>query len=292
MRFVDLGPPEVRFLSAPAIHLELCSWCNVAINQFLIALSKYQHWMTFSFVLFNEAINGGVANFSKLIIKRLTGDALTSVALGIPFGAFQIFWVLSGTYLASRVSNFRTIVMFLYLMPTIIGTCLTWKLSHKTHKVGVRFGYYIVGAYVCSLVLALQMPAINLGGYTKHTTSVWLVVLAHCIRNIIGPHEFLAKEAPIYQTGCKVILACSSAQELLTICLGLLYIHRNKRRDAAAANTVGTEPTLPVRTMNFEHNNVRERLIQPMQACFCLLVICYLRNSFIQKPLEQGPIPF
>lgn len=207
------------------------------------ALIDPQVWILFFFMLLNETINGGIANFSKLIIKGLTGDALTTVAFGIPFGAFQMFWVISGTYIASRIPNFRTIVMCAYLLPTIIGICLMWKLSHETHKIGVLFGYYIVGAYVCSLVIALQMPATNLGGYTKRTTSIALVFLAYCIGNIIGPHAFLAKEAPIYETGCKVILACSSAQAALSICLRLLLIHRNKKRDAAAAaaSVVGTK---------------------------------------------------
>jgi sugar phosphate permease len=205
------------------------------------ALIDPQVWILVFFMLLNETVNGGIANFSKLIIKGLTGNALTTVVLGIPFGAFQLFWVLSGTYIASRIPNCRTIVMCAYLMPTIIGVCLLWKLSHETRKIGVLFGYYIVGAFVCSLVLALQMPATNLGGYTKRTTSVALVFLAYCVGNIIGPHAFLAQEAPIYQTGCKVILACSSAQVGLAVCLRLLLIHRNKQRDAAAASAVGTD---------------------------------------------------
>lgn len=207
------------------------------------AFSDPQVWILFFFTLFNETINGGIASFSKLIIKGLTGSPLTTVVLGIPFGAFQILWVLSGTYLASRVPNFRTIAMFAYLIPTIIGICIMWKLPHETHKIGVLFGYYIVGSYVCSLVLALQMPATNLGGYTKRTTSVGLVFLAYCVGNIIGPHAFLAKEAPIYQTGCKLILACSSAQAVLAISLRLLFVYRNKQRDAVAANVTGAEDT-------------------------------------------------
>ncbi|KAL2864059.1 putative MFS transporter [Aspergillus lucknowensis] len=199
------------------------------------ALIDPQVWILFLFMLLNETINGGIASFGKLIIKGLTGDALTTVALGIPFGAFQLLWVLSGTFIASRVPNCRTIVMFMYLIPTIIGVSILWKLPHDTQKIGVLFGYYIVGAYVCSLVLALQMPASNLGGYTKRITSVALVFLAYCAGNIIGPHAFLAEEAPIYQTGCKVMLACCSAQAALAVCLRLLLIRRNKLRNAAVA---------------------------------------------------------
>ncbi|KGO69909.1 Major facilitator superfamily domain, general substrate transporter [Penicillium expansum] len=199
------------------------------------ALIDPQVWILFFFTLLNEVVNGGIASFGKLIIKGLTDDSATAVALGIPFGGFQIFYVLGGTYLASRIRNFRTVVMFIYLLPTILGASLLWKLDHKTYKVGVLFGYYIIGAYVCSLVLALQMPATNLGGYTKRTTSVALVFLAYCAGNIIGPHAFLAKEAPIYQTGVKLILACSSAQAALAVLLRFVLARRNKQRDAAAA---------------------------------------------------------
>jgi hypothetical protein len=99
------------------------------------------------------------------------------VALGIPQGAFQVFYILSGTYLASRIKNWRTIIMMIYLLPTVVGVCLMWKLD-RSHKVGVLFSYYIVGAFVCSLVLAMQMPATNLGGYTKRITASAMVFIA------------------------------------------------------------------------------------------------------------------
>lgn len=52
-----------------------------------------------------------------------------------------------------------------------------WKLD-RSHKVGVLFSYYIVGAFVTSLVLAMQMPATNLGGYTKRITASAMVFIA------------------------------------------------------------------------------------------------------------------
>jgi hypothetical protein len=51
----------------------------------------------------------------------------------------------------------------------------------------------------------------------------------------IGPHAFLGEEAPLYPTGCKLILACSVTQMALAIMLRVLLIHRNKKRDEAAA---------------------------------------------------------
>ncbi|KAK1454787.1 major facilitator superfamily transporter [Colletotrichum paranaense] len=194
-----------------------------------------QVWLLTLFVLLNEVINGGVANFGKLIIKGLVTDPLLTTALGIPQGAFQVFWILTGAYTASKFRNQRTTVMAVWLIPTIIGCCMIWKLDRTHYKVGVLFGYYMIGCYVASLVLALQMPATNLGGYTKRITASAIVFTAYCVGNIIGPHAFLAKEAPLYATGCKLILACSASQVAIAVGLRMLLIRRNKQRDAAAA---------------------------------------------------------
>lgn len=196
-----------------------------------------QVWLLFLFVLLNETINGGYANFGKLIIKGVVHGSLQTTALGIPQGGFQIAWILSGTYIASRVRNARTAVMAVYIIPTIVGTSLMGWLARGTqaNNVGVLLGYYISGSYVTSLVLALQMPAANLGGYTKRTTSSALVFLAYCAGNIIGPHAFLDAESPTYATGCKLILACAAAQMCVAVALRVLLSRRNKKRDEAAA---------------------------------------------------------
>lgn len=201
-----------------------------------------QVWLLFLFVLLNETINGGYANFGKLIIKGVVHGSLQTTALGIPQGGFQVMWILSGTYIASRFRNARTTVMAVYIIPTIIGTGLMGWLDRTSHanNVGVLMGYYISGSYVASLVLALQMPATNLGGYTKRTTSSALVFLAYCAGNIIGPHAFLDEESPTYPTGCKLIIACAAAQMCVALGLRALLARRNKKRDEAAAATEGT----------------------------------------------------
>lgn len=200
------------------------------------AFTDPQVWLLFLFVLLNETINGGIANFGKLIVKGLVNDPLRTTLLGLPSGLFQVVWILSGTWMASRFKHQRTTIMALYILPTIIGVSLIWKMDRTTYsnKLGVLIGYYVSGAYVTSLVLALQMPTMNLGGYTKRTSSSALVFVAYCAGNIIGPHAFLSQERPYYETGCKLILACAAAQVCIAIGLRLLLRARNKKRDAAA----------------------------------------------------------
>lgn len=153
------------------------------------ALLDPQVWLLFLFVLLNEVVNGGYANFGKLIIKGIVQDSLRTTALGIPQGAFQVFWILGGTYMASRFRNMRIIFMMLYNIPTIIGTCLIWRIDREpwSGKIGVLIGYYIAGSFVTSLVLAMQMPGANLGGYTKRMTGTAVVFLAYCAGRI--PHH-------------------------------------------------------------------------------------------------------
>ncbi|KAI7280382.1 MFS general substrate transporter [Hortaea werneckii] len=177
---------------------------TIKISQIKEALRDPQCWILFFFTLLNETVNGGVANFGKLIVKGLSGgDALLTTAYGIPQGAWQVFFVFTGPYIASRFKNIRTIIMIIYIFPTIIGFSLFWNLDHEQHPKGLLVCYYIVGSYVASLVLALQLPATNVGGYTKRVTATAFVFLGYCAGNIVGPHAWLASEAPVYQTGCK-----------------------------------------------------------------------------------------
>lgn len=91
------------------------------------------------------------------------------------------------------------------------------------------------------MVIALQLPASNVGGYTKRTTSTAFVFLAYCVGNIIGPQAFLAKEAPKYETGVKTILICAVAQVVLAFCLRALLTWRNARRDREDAADISSD---------------------------------------------------
>lgn len=72
-------------------------------------------WILFLFTTLNEIVNGGVASFGKLIIKGIVDSSLLTVVLAIPQGAFQIFFLLTSGYVATRFRNARTIVMALWM---------------------------------------------------------------------------------------------------------------------------------------------------------------------------------
>lgn len=122
--------------------------------------------------------------------------------------------------------------MPLYVLPTILATALLWQLSHTAdNSKGLLVCNYIAGSYVASLVIALQLPANNVGSYTKRVTTTALVFLVDCAGSIIGPHAFLARESPIYSTGCTVNMCCAAGQVVLAFMIRTLLIRRNKMRD-------------------------------------------------------------
>lgn len=100
------------------------------------------------------------------------------------------------------------------------------------------------------------MPASNVGGYTKRTTATAFVFLAYCIGNIIGPHGFIGSEAPIYQTGCKLIIGCVAGQFVIAIALRFVLIRRNRLRDAQGP-VVEDENAVLQDLTDFENPNFR-----------------------------------
>jgi MFS family permease len=112
-------------------------------NQIREVFSDTQVWLLFFYVLLNEIINGGIANFSKLIVKGFTHDALLTTAYGIPYGACNAIFMFTGPYVASKFKNVRTIVMCVWLIPTLIAVSLFWQLP-RSNKGGLLAGYYMV----------------------------------------------------------------------------------------------------------------------------------------------------
>ncbi|KAI9332585.1 hypothetical protein DFJ73DRAFT_799495 [Zopfochytrium polystomum] len=150
------------------------------------------------FMLLNATINGGISNFGKLIIKGVVSDPLKTVLLGLPFGVVGSVWILTGSYTAYCFKNVNTIIMPLYLIPTVIDTLKMWLVDRKSH----------CGDAGCQ-------PR-RLHEADEGTAAVFL---AACVGNIVSPHAFLAEEASTYPTGCKVILWCCAGQVVLAMLL-------------------------------------------------------------------------
>lgn len=202
--------------------------------QVLETFKDTQVWLLFAYVFLNAVINGGIAGFASLIIKGFVKDPLLTTAYGVPFGSINAVFNFTGPYMATRFRNVRTSVMVAWLVPTFIAVCLFWLLPRTNHG-SLLAGYYLCASFVGCMVVALQMPAANIGGYTKRVTATAVVFLAYCAGNIVGPPAFVGSEAPVYRSGCIVMVACCAGQVVIAVALRALLIRHNEKHDAEAA---------------------------------------------------------
>lgn len=151
--------------------------------------------------------------------------------------------VLVSAYCTTKFRKSRCIIIAILLCISLTGWTLVGYLPIES-KGGKLFGVFVFGAYAAAFPLSLSMIASDVAGYTKKTVVSGILFLAYCAGNIGGPQLFLAHEAPLYQTGCKVYMIC--------LCLGILTIlilrqymdWENKRRDRAQGVHVEVEPKM------------------------------------------------
>lgn len=159
----------------------------------------------------------------------------------MPQGGCQFVFTLTAAYLASRLRKSRCMIIACLLCIAILGWCLVGYLP-QDHTGGKLGGCFIFAAYASGFPLSLSIIASDVAGYTKKTVVSAILFLAYCAGNISGPQVFFAREAPHYQTGCKVCIIC--------LCLGVVTIlvlrqymdWENKRRDRFQGVVIEVEP--------------------------------------------------
>lgn len=108
------------------------------------AYLDYKTWLFVLLGFVSNVPNGGISNFSTLVIKGLGFDTLHTALLGIPQGVIVVIWIGLGA-LANRYlpRNSRTLVCALFMLPTIAGA-LGFLLAPTTSYVGRLICLYVI----------------------------------------------------------------------------------------------------------------------------------------------------
>jgi len=86
------------------------------------AYMDYKTWMFMLLGFVANIPNGGISNFSTLVIKGLGFDTLHTALLGIPQGVLVVIWISLGAVVNNYMpKNSRTLVCALFMLPTIAG---------------------------------------------------------------------------------------------------------------------------------------------------------------------------
>ncbi|KAG0674200.1 hypothetical protein C6P41_002088 [Kluyveromyces marxianus] len=218
-------------------------------HQFLEALKDIRTWLYFFFSVASNIPNGGVTNFSSILLKSdfrystskslLVNMGSGAVELvGCPLFGLLSFWCFQRKL---KVLSSRLVWAFIATAICFIGVCMLAFAKHDKHA--RLAGFMLIGIAPVSFICVLSCISSNTLGYTKKWTVSSINLLAYTGANIAGPHTFIDTQAPDYN-GAKVsLVVCYAAALVIIVMIYIVNVRENKRRDKIEAERVN-EPVI------------------------------------------------
>ncbi|KAK0624228.1 major facilitator superfamily domain-containing protein [Immersiella caudata] len=201
-------------------------------DQVLELILDLKFWLLFSVSLLSMIANGPISAFIPVIIRGFGFSSLNSLLLLCPAGAWAGTMMLLFSYLAFKLKNARTYLIFVAQLGTVLACLLLWKLPMGA-KVGLLFGTTLLPTLGAGYAVLMGLQVANTAGYTKRSIASSGVFIGYCIGNFVGPLCFHAEDAPRYAPGFIIVLITALVAAGLIIMYRFLCVWENKRRDKA-----------------------------------------------------------
>ncbi|KAL1738109.1 major facilitator superfamily domain-containing protein [Schizophyllum fasciatum] len=203
-------------------------------SQMREAFTDVRTWLVVLITLVTAIPNGGLSNFSNLIIKSFGYTSKEALILSTPSGLAQILsTLLCGWY--SDKKRERMLPAVFSIIPTIIGAAILVGLNKSGEKGALLLGIYLTGTYASVLAAVYSYNATNTGGHTKKSTVNAMTLFSFSAGNIIGTEIFLAKDAPDYIPGKIAIMILLTVSLSAALVLRTINLRLNVRRREALA---------------------------------------------------------
>ncbi|KAH8800247.1 major facilitator superfamily domain-containing protein [Xylogone sp. PMI_703] len=195
------------------------------------AYLDYKTWLFFFFGFVSNIPNGGISNFSTLVIKGLGFNTLHTALLGIPQGVLVVIWISLGALCNHYMpKNCRTLVSALFMLPTIAGA-LGFLLAPTDAYVGRLICFYLTGSYQASFVICLSVVVGNSAGQSKKMIVAGMTWFGACVGNIAGPFFYKTSQAPKYGLGIGSLLVANFIELALFFVIRYTFMWENKRKE-------------------------------------------------------------
>ncbi|CAI7593349.1 major facilitator superfamily domain-containing protein [Penicillium manginii] len=200
-------------------------------SQIREAYMDYKMWLFFLLGLVANIPNGGISNFSTLVIQGLGFNTLNTALLGIPQGVIVVIWIVLGAVINQYLpKNSRTWVSALFMLPTIAGG-LGFLLAPDDAYVARLICFYLTGSYQASFVISLSIVTSNIGGQSKKMIVSGMIWFGVCVGNIAGPFFYKSDQAPTYRLGIGSLLVSNCIELVLFFVIRYTFIWENKRKE-------------------------------------------------------------
>jgi len=170
-------------------------------------------WLVCLCTMLSSIPNGGISNFSSILLTTFGYTPREALLLSAPSGAVGVICVLGVGYLSDKWRD-RSSVMLIAIVPTIIGAAMMIGLDPNgvpKNKAGLLAASFLTGTFGAAFMLLLAWNASNIAGHTKKVTINAMTMVSFATGNILGTQTFQAKQAPGYISGKISIIATLSA---------------------------------------------------------------------------------
>lgn len=198
------------------------------IKQFKEALTDLKVWLFVVFSLVGNIPNGGLTNFTSILIKYdLQYSTGKTLLMQMPGGAVELVGCILFAYLYKYIP-IRMFWAVLGIAITLACQCMVAFSSNSTVQLAGMSLLYIgpIGG-----ICILASIGSNVLGTTKKQTANAMYLVAYCVGNLIGPQTFRESDAPNYQPAKITIVVCGVINLVLLIVIWILYVRENKKRD-------------------------------------------------------------
>ncbi|KAF9482470.1 MFS general substrate transporter [Pholiota conissans] len=202
--------------------------------QVIEAFTDIRTWLIVLTTLLTSIPNGGLSNFSNLIIRNFGYTSKQTLILSTPGGAVAAAMTLLCGYYSDKKGE-RMLPIIFALVPTIVGSGMLIGLNHSRQKGVLLFAVYLIGTFGSALASVYAYNASNTSGHTKKSTINAMTLVAFSIGNIIGTEIFQPKDAPDYIPGKIAIMVLLTVQLFISYLLRVINIRLNVKKQAQIA---------------------------------------------------------
>ncbi|KAL4747262.1 hypothetical protein BDW72DRAFT_17731 [Aspergillus terricola var. indicus] len=202
-------------------------------------------WHLLGITALTQIPNGGIQNFSNLVIKSFGFTALESTLVNIPVSVISAATITLTGWLAGRFQDLNCILIACVLAVSGLGGTLVYARVYHV-PLGVQLlGYFLLATGPGALPLTMSLAQTNYKGVTKKMTMTGTMFIAYCVGNIAGPHLFSASKAS-HETSFRAILICYVLAASLALSLYVYLRRLNSQRDREESTvSTGSVAALP-----------------------------------------------
>ncbi|CCX32993.1 major facilitator superfamily domain-containing protein [Pyronema domesticum] len=213
-------------------------------EQVVEAFCDPQTWCLALIQLLTTLPTSGLGAFANIIIKGFNFSLLQTQLLAMVLGAYIIIVLLGSAWLVKKTGQ-NTIIMFLSVLPSIIGSIIlmTVRNTSRSRSIGLLIAYYVCLSFWACATIGLALVSRNIAGQTKKTCVVAINFVSWAVGNSIGPQVFLAWDAPRYFIAFAVHMGCYVLLLMTLVFLRWWYKRENSRKEKKIQEGMATVDT-------------------------------------------------